>query len=106
MRFIQKAFAALCLTVASLSSQAFDLPVHHQYVMYSVDQRDTDYYNYDMHVTWHKEPDASQMGFFAQFAFYFQTGSVGYMGLQKDAAGGFTNLGSLEYWLHQYNCRK
>ena len=21
-------------------------------------------------------------------------------------AGGFTNLGSLEYWLHQSNCRK
>ncbi len=39
MRFIQKAFVALCLTVASLSSQAFDLPVHHVLVMYSVDHQ-------------------------------------------------------------------
>ena len=41
-----------------------------------------------MHVVWHKEPDASQMGYYAQFAFYFQTGSVGYMGLQKDSQSG------------------
>ena len=86
MNIIRKAFAAVMLMAASLSSQAFDLPVHHQYVLFNSETRNVDYYNYDMHVVWHKEPDASQMGYYAQFAFYFQTGSVGYMGLQKKTA--------------------
>ena len=85
MRFIQKAFAALCLTVASLSSQAFDLPVHHQYVMYSVDYRD-----YAINGSGHS------------VIISYPTGQL----LKGDPAGGFTNLGSLEYWLHQSNCRK
>ena len=88
MNIIRKAFAAVMLMAASLSSQAFDLPVHHQYVLFNSETRNVDYYNYDMHVVWHKEPDASQMGYYAQFAFYFQTGSVGYMGLQKDSQSG------------------
>lgn len=88
MSFIRKAFAAIALMVASVTGHAFEVPVHHQYVLYSVDHREVDYYNYDMHVVWHKEPDSTQMGYFAQFAFYFQGGSVGYMGLQKDNVTG------------------
>lgn len=88
MNIVRKAFIAIVLLAASLSALAFDLPVHHQYVLFNSEARNTDYYNYDMHVVWHKEPDASQMGYYAQFAFYFQTGSVGYMGLQKDNQSG------------------
>lgn len=62
MNIFRKAFIAIVLLTASLSALAFDLPVHHQYVLFNSEARNTDYYNYDMHVVWHKEPDASQMG--------------------------------------------
>ena len=99
MNIFRKAFIAIVLLTASLSALAFDLPVHHQYVLFNSEARNTDYYNYDMHVVWHKEPDASQMGYYAQFAFYFQTGSVGYMGLQKDNQSGKKDIFSI--WVSQ-----
>lgn len=63
------------------------LPVHHQYVTHRMEAT-SDIYNYDMHINWHKEPDVSTMGYYAQFAFYFANGTVGYMGLQKDSNQG------------------
>ena len=77
---------ALCAAVMSFQAKAVTLPVHHQYVWHETPSSN-DIYNYDMHVVWHQEPDASTMGFYAQFAFYFQNGTVGYMGLQKDSSG-------------------
>ena len=51
MNIIRKAFAAAMLMAASLSSHASDIPVpHHQYMLYSVDTREVDYYNYDIHM--------------------------------------------------------
>lgn len=69
--------------LASSLASAMSFPVHHQYVWYQMEANE-DIYNYDMHLTWHQEPDATGMGYYAQFAFYFANGTLGYMGLQKD----------------------
>lgn len=84
MKIIFSLWAVLWGVAFSFAAQAVTLPVHHQYVWHNTPSQN-DIYNYDMHVIWHQDPDASRMGFYAQFAFYFQNGSIGYMGLQKDA---------------------
>ncbi len=76
----------LC-SLATSAASAMTLPVHHQYVVQEM-AATTDIYNYDMHINWHQEPDAGLMGYYAQFAFYFSNGTVGYMGLQKDSNQG------------------
>lgn len=83
---ILSVWLALCGALMSLAVHAVTLPVHHQYVWHQTPSNN-DVYNYDMHVVWHQEPESSMMGFYAQFAFYFQNGAIGYMGLQKDSSG-------------------
>jgi hypothetical protein len=83
---MRKTFSSLMFVLFALASgfvSAMTLPVHHQYVQYQMEANE-DVYNYDMHINWHQEPDARPMGYYAQFAFYFANGTVGYMGLQKD----------------------
>lgn len=88
--------------LASSLASAMTLPVHHQYVQYSMDTME-DVYNYDMHINWHQEPDTSTMGYYAQFAFYFANGTVGYMGLQKDNVEGKKAIFSI--WDNSTNSR-
>lgn len=74
------------LMLAALNSFATTLPVHHAYTEYFGNTRGF-IKNHDIHLTWNKDPDASKMGYYAQYAFYFEVGVVGYMGLQKDKEG-------------------
>lgn len=76
--------AAISLCFSTYAG-ALTLPMHLQYNMYSTNTPATEgYYNYDMHITWHQEPDVRFMGFYAQFGFNFQAGIGGYTGLQQD----------------------
>ena len=73
------------LLLMSTAASAIQTPSHLQYNQYMLTtQVPEGYYNMDMHLTWHKEPDVRYMGFYAQFAFYFQNGAGGYTGLQQD----------------------
>ena len=74
------------LFAATFNSFAVTIPVHHAYVNYYGDVRG-EIYNHDIHLTWNKDPDASQMGYYSMYAFYFQNNVIGYMGLQKDKHG-------------------
>lgn len=79
-------FSSSILFAATFNSFAVTIPVHHAYVNYDGDVRG-DIYNHDIHLTWNKDPDASQMGYYSMYAFYFQNNVIGYMGLQKDKDG-------------------
>lgn len=79
-------FPFVLFVVATLNSFAVTLPVHHAYIDYSGKVNEA-IYNHDIHLTWNKDPDASKMGYYSQYAFYFDVGVVGYMGLQKDKDG-------------------
>lgn len=80
--------AAIFVFISSIAN-AIILPTHMQYNQFIVNPTSPDgFYNMDMHITWHKEPDVRAMGMYAQFAFWFQTGTVGYTGLQQDSIEG------------------
>ena len=64
-------FSSSVLFAATFNSFAVTIPVHHAYVNYNGDVRG-DIYNHDIHLTWNKDPDASQMGYYSMYAFYFQ----------------------------------
>lgn len=84
-----KQFAAGLTIFASQFAAAIVLPTHTQTVWVNMGSAPpAGFYNYDMHLRWHQEPDVSQMGFYAQFYFAFQAGSGGYMGLQQDKIDG------------------
>lgn len=84
-----KRWIAAILIFFSTYAGALTLPTH----MVRTDVQTTTtapegFYNYDMHLTMHNEPDVSKLGFYAQFYFDFQTGIGGYTGLQKDRIDG------------------
>lgn len=79
-------FQLIYIFTYPFSASAATLPVHHQYVRHATPSQN-DIYNYDMHITWNYDPDTSLMGFYSQFAFWFENGVVGYMGLQTDPQG-------------------
>jgi len=73
------------LLLMSTAASAIQVPVHLQYGQYIANTPAPEgFYNVDMHLTWHKEPDVRAMGFYAQFAYWFQNGAGGYIGLQQD----------------------
>lgn len=85
-------FRSLCafvLLIVNSVAHAIVLPTHTQNVRIQMAQSPAEgFYNYDMHLRWHKEPDVSKMGFYAQFYFQFQAATGGYMGLQQDRTEG------------------
>lgn len=80
---------AIILFLFSSYAGALQIPTHMQYNNYEfISSAPEGFYNYDMHITWHKEPDVSKVGFYAQFGFDFQAGTGGYTGLQQDSTQG------------------
>lgn len=84
-----KRWIAAILLCFSTYAGALQIPLHLQYNQAQFTSPAPEgYFNFDMHLTWHKEPDVRFMGFYAQFGFWFQSGTGGYMGLQQDADDG------------------
>lgn len=71
--------------VAGIAGHAFEVPVHHQYILYGMYYRD-----YAVNGSGHS------------VIISYPTGQL----LKGNPAGEYTNLGSLEHWLHQSNCRR
>jgi len=83
--FIMKKIIFTLMMMVSTWVSALQIPAHLQYNNYMINTPAPEgFFNIDMHVKWHKEPDVRFMGFYAQFAFSFQNGAGGYTGLQQD----------------------
>lgn len=85
-----KKWIIVMLPLIGSYANALQLPMHTQYLSYQTNSgaASEGFYNHDMHIKWHKEPDVSNMGFYAQFYFTFQAGTGGYTGLQQDRIDG------------------